>query len=101
METFTVHQGKDKALLYLICGIQELAFCVCLVSQNLPCLQVLSVEIQAVIPGAILNSEQAMESYFVIVDEKEKVITIGCERHLKKSSQVKEQIKGTTLCCDG
>lgn len=57
MEILTVHQGKDKALLYLTCGIQELVLCMCLVGQKLPCLQVLCVEIQAVIPGAILNSE--------------------------------------------
>lgn len=48
METLAVHQGKDKALLYLMCGVQELALCVCLEGQKLPYPQVLSVEIQAV-----------------------------------------------------
>lgn len=81
MEMLTVHQGKDKALLCLMYGIQELALYVCLGGQKFPCLRVLSVEIQSVIPGAILNSEQAMESYFVSVHEKKKVIIVGCERH--------------------
>lgn len=82
MEMLTVHQGKDKALLYLMCWIQEFAFCVCLEGQKLPCLQVLQAEIQAVIPGAVLNSEQPRESYLVSVHETETVIIAGCEKHL-------------------
>lgn len=82
MEMLTVHQGKHKALLYVTCGIQGFAFCVCLEGQKLPCPQVLQAEIQAGIPGAILNSEQPRESYLVSVHETETVIIAGCEKHL-------------------
>lgn len=42
MEMLTVHQGKDKALLYLMCGIQELALCVFRGSKISMCLSAIS-----------------------------------------------------------